>query len=86
MLHQIVFGVYNALHPSTLQTNLGPSLAQWTPSMATRRGATTSMVTPFMVIGRGATTFETKKKYTKPNVIINILDESYFYTMRVLQL
>jgi hypothetical protein len=64
MLHQVVFGVYNVLHPSTLQTNLGPSLAQWTPSMATRRGATKSMVTPFMVTGRGATTFETKKTNT----------------------
>jgi hypothetical protein len=50
---------------------LGPSLAQWTPSMATRGGATT---------------FETiKNKYNKPNVKINILYEIYFYMMKVLQ-
>jgi len=33
--------MYNVSHPSTLQTNLGPSHAQWTPSMATKKGATT---------------------------------------------
>jgi len=33
-----------------MQANLGPSLAQWTPSMATKGGATT---------------FETKKKNKK---------------------
>jgi hypothetical protein len=41
--------VYDASQLSTLETNLGPSLAQWTPSMA---------------IGGSATTFETKKKNT----------------------
>jgi len=34
--------VEDASHPSTLQANLGPSLAQWTPSMAIKGGATTS--------------------------------------------
>jgi hypothetical protein len=64
--------IYDASHPSTLNTNLGPSLAQWTPFMAIRGGATTS---------------ETKKnKYNKPNVRINIISEGYFYTMKVLQL
>ncbi len=33
---KLYVAIYNALHPSTLQKNLGPSLAQWTPSMATR--------------------------------------------------
>jgi hypothetical protein len=41
--------VYNALNPSTLQKNLGASLAQWTP---------------FMEIGGGATTSKTKKTNT----------------------
>jgi len=48
--------IYDALHPSTLQTNSGPSVAQWTPFMATRGGATTSMA-----IQGGATTSKTKK-------------------------
>jgi hypothetical protein len=78
--------VYDASHPSTLQTNLGPSFAQWTPFLATTRRATTSMATPSMAIGGGATTYETKKKYNKHNVRINILNEGYFYTTRVLQL
>jgi len=71
--------VYDASHPSTLQTNLGPSFAQCTPSMAiggrattsmltpsmaTRGGETTSMVTPSMAIGGGATTSQTKKTNT----------------------
>jgi len=34
--------IYDASHPSTINTNLGPSFAQWTPFMATRGGATTS--------------------------------------------
>jgi hypothetical protein len=35
----------------------------------------------------GATTFETiKNKYNKPNVKINVIDEGYFYTTKVLQL
>jgi len=55
-----------------MNTNLGPSLARWTP---------------FMVIRRGATTFENQKnKYNKPNVKINIISEGYFYMMKVLQL
>jgi len=64
--------VYDASRPSTLRTNLGPFLAQWTPSMAIRGKATTS---------------KTKKnKYNKPNVKINILNEGYLYMMKVLQL
>jgi len=39
-----------------------------------------------MAIGRGAITFKTKNKYNKPNVKINILDEGYFYMMRVFPL
>jgi hypothetical protein len=41
---------------------LGPSLAQWTPSIATRGRATTS---------------KSKIKNKKPNVRFNILDEGY---------
>jgi hypothetical protein len=41
-------------HPSTLQANLGPSLAQWMPSMATKEGATT---------------IETKKTKTRINIM-----------------
>jgi len=53
--------IYDASYPSTLQANLGPSLAQWTPSMA---------------IGGRVTTSETKiTKTKKPNVEINVLDE-----------
>jgi hypothetical protein len=63
--------VYDASHPSTLQTNLGPSFAQWTP---------------FMAIEEGQRHLEPKKKYSKPNVKIIIINEGYFYTMNVLQL
>jgi hypothetical protein len=56
--------VYDASHPSTLQTNLGPSLAQWTLSMATRGRATTSIATPSMATKGGATTSKTKKTNT----------------------
>jgi hypothetical protein len=39
-----------------------------------------------MAIGGRATTFETKKTNTINLMRINILDEGYFYTMRVLPL
>jgi hypothetical protein len=53
--------IYDASHPSTLQANLGPSFAQWTP---------------FRTIEGGATTSEIKKAKTKKlNVMINIMDE-----------
>jgi len=46
--------VYDASHPSTLQTNLGPSLAGWTLSMAIVGGATIFMATPSMATkGKG---------------------------------
>jgi len=54
--------VWDASHPSMMQANLGPSFAQCTPFMATKRGATI---------------FESKKRNIKPNVKINILDEGY---------
>jgi hypothetical protein len=46
-------------YPSTLQANLGPSLAQWTP---------------YMAIGGGVITSKTKKK-KKTKTKINIMDE-----------
>jgi hypothetical protein len=56
------------LHPSTLQANLGPSFAQWTPFMATRQGATTSMA-----IKGKSTTFKTKRRN-----IINQCENQHF--------
>jgi hypothetical protein len=56
--------MYDASHPLTLQTNSGPSLAQWTPFMVTGGRATTSMATPSMVIKTRATTSEIKKTNT----------------------
>ncbi len=63
--------VYDAPHPSTLQTNSGPSLAQWTPFMVIGGGATTSMVTPSMVT---KATSKTKKTNT-----INLIWELTFW-------
>jgi hypothetical protein len=60
--------IYYASHPSTLQTNLGPSFAQWTPFMATKGVAITFMATPSMAIRRGAITSKTQKKNNKLNV------------------
>jgi len=39
-----------------------------------------------MATRRGAITSKTKNKYNKPNVKINIMDEGYFYMMRVFPL
>jgi len=39
-----------------------------------------------MATGRRAITSKTTNKYNKPNVRINILDEGYFYMMRVFPL
>jgi hypothetical protein len=41
MPYQVVFGHIKCIAPSTLQANVGPSLAQWTPSRATEGRATT---------------------------------------------
>ncbi len=67
------------------KTSLGTSLAQWTPSMAIGGGATIFIATRFMATRRRQPHLKPNKKYNKPNVKINIINEGYLYTMGVLQ-
>jgi hypothetical protein len=53
--------------------------------MAIGGGATIFIATRFMATRRRQPHLKPNKKYNKPNVKINIINEGYLYTMGVLQ-